>query len=228
MTIKDFMQLELRLIARNIRPKVLFSFGALILLALFFSPPEPKDSSFSLLMFSLLLTGSFSIYAQLWIAWDGSYFCLLMTSPNAVKSYIEAKFYLSFIYVLCLTLASLYYAFVTHLMGYLIPMFFYNAGINTYLMLFFSFYNIEKSNLWKDEILFEGIVPMQYVTSVLFYCLPLLLYFGFNHYFTNQIALWVIGGAGFISLILHRLILNFLVQKFVRRKKILLESYNTQ
>jgi hypothetical protein len=226
MTTRDFLQLELKLIKRNIRPKILLCFSIMAFTVLYSQPKEGQN----LLTFVLCLvaTGCFATYSQFWIGWDASYFEFLMSIPDTVKPYLVAKFFLNFAYVLLMTLIFLPFAYANGYILYLIVGSLYNASVSTYVMLYAALYNTGKLNLWKSEILFEGIVGAQYLGALIYFGLPIALILGCNYFFIPKITSLVFGSIGLIFLMLYEPIINILVSKFIKRKKMLLESYNAQ
>jgi hypothetical protein len=226
MTTKDFLILELKLIARNIRPKVLLCFSAMTFVIIR-SPPTENEHIMAILLFTFM-TGFFAVYTNFWIAWDSAYFMLLMSIPNSIEPYIESKFWINLVYASIMTLIFLPFSYIHGFVLHLIIAFVYNASISAYIMLYFALYNTEKLNLWKAEILFEGIVDTQYLASLVYFGFPIILNLGCHYLVSPKIALLIFGMIGFFSLMFYKPILNFLIIKFMKRKKILLESYNTQ
>jgi hypothetical protein len=227
MIIKDFLILELKLIARNIRPKVLLCFSVMIF-AIIRSPPTIEDGYILKSFLLTFVTSSFATYANFWITWDSAYFSLLMSLPNSIKPYIEAKFWMNFVFVSFMMLIFLPFSYIHGFTLYLIAGFLYNSSLSAYIMLYSALYNTEKLNLWKSEILFEGIVDTQYLGAFIYFCLPIILIIGCHYLFSPKIAIIIFSILGLFFLLLYNFILNLLIKKFIKRKKILLESYNTQ
>jgi hypothetical protein len=227
MSIKDLFKLEQKLILRNIRPKILLC--SLFLMLKLLSSPNIERYPFVKLMLFIFSTGSFFTYSQFWFAWDSTYFSLLMTIPNSIKAYIQAKFWFNFIYIMVISLVlSFFFNQIQDFFPYLIASLLYNVGVNTNLMLYAASFNLTKMNIWKVQIVFEGSNSAQFISTSLFLGLPTLLYAIISFLFSHQMALLSIGLFGFIALLFYKSIIIYLVNNLIKRKKILLESYNSQ
>lgn len=227
MLIKDLFKLEIKLILRNIRPKILLS--SIFLVPNLLTSSAGEHYPILKLATFIFSTGSFFTYSQFWLAWDSTYFNFLMTVPCLIKSYVEAKFWLNFIYaVMTSVILSLFFFQIHDFFLYLMVALLYNVGINSYLMLYSASFNVTKMNIWKSEVLFEGNNTPQFISTSLFLGFPSLLYATFNFLFSHQTTMLIIGVLGLFSLFCYKPVIEYLVKNLTKRKKILFESYNTQ
>src|SRR5690554_5620571 len=108
-----FLQLDLRLIRRNKRPRSMLMLSLVFVLygLLFYPNPSFADSTM-LVLVGIFVTGIFIInFGQFIPAWDGSYFSMLMAQDIPLKLYLESKIVLMYLSVLVLSVLSIPYVY---------------------------------------------------------------------------------------------------------------------
>ena len=168
--IAPFLQLDLKLLWRNKRPRSsIFILVIGLLYGLFFYP-NPMYSEFVWLyvFVGIFVTGIFMInFGQFIPAWDSGYYKLLMSQNVKYKEYLHSKYALMIMSSIIMFILSIPYVYfgwkilVVHF-GAMV----YNLGVNTYIMLYAGSFNRKKIDLTQRAAFnYQGTGAVQWLVG---------------------------------------------------------------
>lgn len=180
-----FLQNDIRLLVRNKRSKSTLFISLLFLCygLMFFKDIQVFEisSAFSLLIFSLIITGGFIFtFGQYVPSWDSAYYPLLMSQNIPYKSYLESKWRIMVVGGLITSLLSLLYLLMDIQLIYpLLAAIAYNLGINTQLALLTGAYIRTPIDLSQNKNIFGDRKAFNLQTMLMslpMFLLPILLF----------------------------------------------------
>ena len=230
--IGHLIQLDLQLIRRNKRPRILAImsiFFILYPLIIFQDGMKPELMSIAIFV-AIFTTGLFMInYGQFMLAWESSFFDFLRVRQISIKDYFESKFYLFSLSTLVALIISMLYGFIYPLL----PVFFvagalFNVGVTSFILMFTCTYNVKKIDLGKGAFLnWEGVGAAQFLIILPIMFLPMLIYWIGSKIGGMYIGLGIIAGLGIIGIMLKTPIINALAAQFERRKYIMTSGFKS-
>lgn len=225
------IQLEWRLILRNRRALLLLLLGGMLPMPLLFIAPavyalSPVQTSLLALAFT---SGAWLTYGTYLIAWEGSFFHLLMTLPISLRAYLQAKAWLLFLMCSLQTLIAVLISAVflgnsvTALLG---GAFLYNLGINLPITIFMGQFNLKKIDLETGSVIFTEQSGWNILYALLFFGPAMLLALFIHTYTSNTAIPLYFAGAGLLGIALCWPMFNHTVGCFERRRYELLNAYH--
>lgn len=223
------IQLDLQLIRRNKRPRIMATMSIFFLLYPLIVLQDGLDNKMGIAVFvAIFTTGLFMInYGQFMLAWESSFFDYLRVRNISIKEYFEGKYYLFGLSTIIALILSMLYAFIYPVL----PLFFvagalFNMGVSTYILMFTSTYNVRKIDLSKGAFMnWEGVGASQFLLIIPIMILPMLIYWLFSLWGGLYAGLGAISLIGVIGILLKEPILNALARQFERRKYIMTSSF---
>lgn len=214
---------ELKLITRNKRTRsalyITFFFS---LYGLIFYLNETYTSGFGWLLFvGIFMTGIFMInYGQFLVAWESAYFDGILTRSFSLYDYFKAKLWLLIFSCLIMYLLTLPYAFFGWKAFYInTASFFYNLGVNSFVLVFSSTYNRKRIDLDRGSAFnYQGTGAAQFVIVLPLILLPILIFQGFALLGEPYWGLFFLGVLGLIGLALSPYWLREIVKNFKEKK----------
>lgn len=204
--IAPFLQLDLKLIFRNKRPRatLLLSFIFLFYGLIFLNGGSGPNTSgeFSHVFLGIFITGIFMInFGQFIPAWDSGYYSLIMSQNIRVRNYLASKAgLLTFSVVVLTILATPYAYFGLKVLATIIACGLYNIGINIPLILFAGSFNRKKISLEKSPFMnYQGTGATQWLIALPLLLLPMGIWFAvkvFGGYYAASGALAAVGVVG--------------------------------
>lgn len=227
-----FLQLDIRLLWRNKRPRstVLLSFFFL-LYGLFFYSKSMDAGSSTLIFVGIFITGIFIInFGQFIPAWDSSYYSMLMAQNIPLKLYLDSKAMLMYISIVILTLLSTpYIYFGWHVFLVNIACAVYNMGVNVPVLLYFGSYNKKRIDMDKTPFFnYQGTGAAQWIVSIPLFLAPIILWAIISRLAdttTATIALAVLGGIG---ILLKNIVMAKIVKAYQQRKYTMIDGFKQQ
>jgi len=146
-----FLQLDLRMLWRNKRPRsTVFIVLIGLFYGLFFYPnPLYQDMPAMYVFVGIFVTGIFLInFGQFIPAWDSGYYKLLMSQNIPYKDYLQSKYLLmasSSFLMFVLSIPYVYFGWKVLLIHFAAMI--YNIGINTHVLLYAGSFNRKKSSM---------------------------------------------------------------------------------
>lgn len=225
-----FLQMELLQIARNKRPKTMLLMAVLILFYPFFSLEYLENGeSFSMVFLFTLMATTFPMatYGQFLIAWESSFFKLLMARRVPLMAYMKGKYYLFALFNVAAFCICLLYGLADIRMIPIVGVsFLVNMGITAYIILFFSSYNTRPVNPDKSAFMnWEGVGASQFLLVLPAFFLPVLIHLLLQWALGWQWGLAVLGMVGVAGMMLQRPIMQAVVRQLSRQKYVLVDAY---
>ncbi|WP_417290833.1 DUF5687 family protein [Corallibacter sp.] len=226
-----FVQLDLKLIWRNKRPKstvFLVIFGLLYGL-IFYPNPNYADKPWFYGFIGIFVTGIFLInFGQFVPAWDSGYYKMLMSQNIKYKQYLKSKFTLMSLSVVILFVLSIPYVYfgwkilLAHFAAAI-----YNIGINTHVILLGGSYNRKKIDLnQRAAFNYQGTGAVQWLIGLPLMILPLAI-FGVVYWLVNfEIACLVLVIIGVLGIVFHKKIMNVITKKYLASKYKMISAFS--
>ena len=205
--IGKLIEVEIKLILRNKRPKSVTVISFLFVAYGFILYPTTGTNAIALIIFGLIITGMFMLnYGQFLISWESAHFDGLLARNVQLKDYVRAKFYLFGVAVIISFILSLcYFMYGARVIAFNGAVALFNLGVTSWVVLFFSTFNPKKIDLSKSTFFnYQGTSSQQFLLMVPVMGLPILIYglgylvFGLNET-AGAITLAVFGLIGVIS-----------------------------
>ncbi|MBC9796915.1 hypothetical protein IBL28_13120 [Sinomicrobium sp. FJxs] len=180
--IAPFLQLDLKLIWRNKRPRstvwlaLLFvAYGLMI-----YPNPSNQDMPGWYVFVGVFISGVFMMnFGQFVPAWDSSYYSMMMAQNIPLKKYLSSKAALMTFSVVVLYLLSLPYVyFGWDILVLNTACALYNIGINIPVLLYTGGYNKKRIELDKSPFLnYQGTGAVQFIMILPLLILPVLIWY---------------------------------------------------
>lgn len=231
--IAPFLQLDLKLICRNKRPRttVFMSFIFLAYGLLIYTNPQHKDSSAFFVVVGILMTGIFMLnFGQFIPSWDSSYYGMMMSQNIPMKQYLASKAGLMSVSVVVLAiLTSPYLYFGWKILAINLSCAAYNLGVNIPVLLFAGSYNKKKIDLEKSPFMnYQGTGATQWIVGLPLLVFPSLLYYGMSTIFNSETAIIILGLLGVIGIGLRNFFIDKIAEGFRKRKYATIEGFKQQ
>ncbi|MFZ2284717.1 MAG: DUF5687 family protein [Lutibacter sp.] len=230
-TIAPFLQLDLKLLWRNKRPRSsIFILIIGLLYGLFFYPNPVYDNLEWLYVFvGIFVTGIFIInFGQFIPAWDSGYYKLLMSQNIKYKEYLNSKYSLmvmSSIIMFVLSIPYVYFGWKILMLHFAAMI--YNLGINTYIILLAGSFNRKKIDLTQRAAFnYQGTGAVQWLVGFPLLIVPVAIFYGTYKLigFEAGVANLIIFGA--IGIVFHQKIMRFIVSKYLQSKYVMINAFD--
>ena len=229
--IAPFMQLDLRLIWRNKRPKSsVFILVIGLLYGLFFYPnPQFQDSPMIYGFVGIFVTGIFLInFGQFIPAWDSGYYKMLMSQNIKYEQYLKSKYTLMIISVIIMFILSIPYVyFGWKILAAHFAAAIYNIGVNSYVIMLGGSFNRKKIDLnQRAAFNYQGTGAVQWIIGIPLMLLPAAI-FGLTSYFVNfNVALFVLILLGLTGIVFHQKLMKLITQKYLASKYQMINAFS--
>jgi hypothetical protein len=230
-TIAPFLQLDLKLLWRNKRPRSsIFILIIGLLYGLFFYPnPMYNDYEWLYVFVGVFVTGIFIInFGQFIPAWDSGYYKLLMSQNIKYKEYLNSKYSLmvmSSIIMFVLSIPYVYFGWKILLVHFAAMI--YNLGVNTYIILFAGSFNRKKIDLTQRAAFnYQGTGAVQWLVGFPLLFVPVAIFYapykliGFE---AGVATLIILGATG---IVFHQKLMNFIVKKYLKSKYTMINAFD--
>ncbi len=203
----EWINLEIKLILRNKRPRTILFLSAFFLLyGMIFYPQERyrEEQSWILFFVGIFTTGIFTInYGQFLFSWQGGHFDFITTRPVSLRDYIESKYWmLGSVIAVCFLLGIPYVYFGWKILFINTAMALYNIGVNTIVIMNMAMWKPKKIDLTKGATFnYEGVGAAQWLMGFPLLLGPYLLYLPFGltgHPTLGVIAIAMLGVLGIV------------------------------
>ena len=229
--VAPFMQLDLKLLWRNKRPKsTVWILLIGLLYGLFFYPnPQFGNMSWMFAFVGIFVTGIFLInFGQFIPAWDSGYYKLLMSQNIKYEQYLKSKFTLMALSVgvmFILSIPYVYFGWKILLAHFAAAV--YNIGINTHVIMYGGSFNRKKIDLnQRAAFNYQGTGAVQWIIGIPLMLLPLAI-FGLTYLFTNFIiGCIVLVVLGVVGIIFHQRLMDFITEKYTASKYKMIEAFD--
>jgi hypothetical protein len=231
--IAPFLQLDLKLIWRNKRPRttVFISFIFLLYGLMIYNNPLYNDVSFIYVVVGILMSGIFMInFGQFIPSWDSSYFGMILSQNITFRKYLDSKVGLmSFSVVVLALLTTPYVYFGWNVLATNLACALYNLGINIPVLMFAGSFNVKRIDLEKSPFMnYQGTGAAQWIVGLPLFLIPGLIFFIFSELFNIETAIIAIAAIGFIGLLFRNTLMNFITKGYQTRKYATLNGFKQQ
>jgi hypothetical protein len=229
--IAPFLQLDLKLLWRNKRPRSsIFILVIGLLYGLFFYPNPVYKEFVTLFVFvGIFVTGIFMInFGQFIPAWDSGYYKLLMSQNIKYKEYLNSKFSLmvmSAIIMFILSIPYVYFGWRILLIHFAAMI--YNLGVNTYVLLYAGSFNRKRIDLTQRAAFnYQGTGAVQWLISFPLLLIPMLFFYlpyKFINFEAGIITMIVLGGLG---IVFHHRLMRMITEKYLASKHKMISAFD--
>ncbi len=231
--IAPFLQLDLKLIWRNKRPRttVFMSFIFLLYGLMIYSNPSRNGESFLFVVIGILMSGIFMInFGQFIPSWDSSYFGMILSQNITFRKYLDSKVGLmSFSVVVLALLTTPYVYFGWNVLATNLACALYNLGINIPVLMFAGSFNVKRIDLEKSPFMnYQGTGAAQWIVGLPLFLIPGIIFFIFSELFNIETAIIAIAAIGFIGLLFRNTLMNFITKGYQTRKYATLNGFKQQ
>jgi len=231
--IAPFLQLDLKLIWRNKRPRttVFMSFIFLLYGLMIYANPRHNEISFIHIPIGLLMSGIFMVnFGQFIPSWDSGYYGMMMSQNIPFRKYLDSKVGLMSFSVVVLALLTTPYAyFGWNVLGANLACAVYNLGINIPVLMFAGSFNKKRIDLEKSPFMnYQGTGATQWIVGLPLFFIPGLLFYGFSEIFNPETGVIAIAAIGFIGLLCRNFIMNTITKGYQTRKYATLNGFKQQ
>jgi hypothetical protein len=218
----NLMQVEIKLILRNKRPRSLLFISLIFLLyGLMFYQKQNMENYFILTITGLILTSAFAInYGQFLFSWESSFFDGYMANKISAYNYIKSKYLLLFISCIVTFILTLPYALISYKIALInLAMLLFNLGFTIIAMLVIRTFNSAYIDLGRSQFMnYQGTSASQFIIVVPLIILPLIVYFilklsGIDQYYFHALAI-----IGLTGIIFNKYLLQIVVKQFLKRR----------
>lgn len=229
--IAPFMQLDLKLLWRNKRPKSsVWMLGLGLMYGLFFYPqPMYQDMVWLYAFIGIFVTGIFLInFGQFIPAWDSGYYKMLMSQNIKYEQYLKSKYTLMTLSVIILFVLSIPYVYfgwkilLAHFAAAV-----YNIGVNTYVILLGGSYNRKKIDLnQRAAFNFQGTGAVQWIIGLPLMILPMLIFALFYYVINFEAGIAALIILGLAGIVFHQKLMSFITEKYLDSKYKMIDAFN--
>jgi hypothetical protein len=229
--IAPFLQLDLKLLWRNKRPRssIFFLVIGLLYGLLFYPNPTYKEMVIMYIFVGIFTTGIFMInFGQFIPAWDSGYYKLLMCQNIKYKEYLNSKYSLmliSAIVMFILSIPYVYFGWRILLINFAAMI--YNIGVNSYVLLYAGSFNRKKIDLTQRAAFnYQGTGAVQWLVGIPLLLVPMGIFYlsykvvGFE---AGLLTLIILGGLG---IIFHQKIMKFITKQYLNSKYKMINAFD--
>jgi hypothetical protein len=222
--IGEMINVEVKLILRNKRPKNILYLSAFFLLygLIFYTNEKYMDGMSGMLLFvGIFITGIFMInYGQLLFSWQGGHYDFTLTRPVSMRQYVESKYWLlSVVTIVCFVLSTPYLYFGWKILFVHLAMMLFNMGVNVFVILNIAMWDPKKVDLRKGVTFnYEGVGLAQWIMSIPILAGPYVFFVPFSMMGKPEFGIVAVGLAGIVGIIFRRKLIDLTTKRLTDRK----------
>lgn len=225
-----YLQLDLKLIWRNKRPKTAI-YMSLLLLGyglMFYTNDTYQDIPGFFVFVGIFMTGIFMMnFGQFVPAWDASYYPLMMSQNIPMNKYLNAKAGLitfSVVVLAILTTPYVYFGWRIFVLNLVCAV--YNIGINIPLLLYVGSFNKKRIDLDKSPFMnYQGTGAAQWLVGIPLMAIPVLLFWVFYKLISYEAGMAFLFILGVMGLLLRNQAIDFIAEVYKRKKYAMIEGF---
>jgi hypothetical protein len=229
-SIAPFLQLDLKLLWRNKRPRssIFILLLGLLYGLVFYPNPVYQDMMPMFVFVGIFVTGIFMInFGQFIPAWDSGYYKLLMSQNVKYFDYLNAKFSwmaMSAVIMFVLSIPYTYFGWKILIIHFAAMV--YNIGVNGYVLLFAGSFNKKSIDLTQRAVFnYQGTGAVQWLVGVPLMLLPILFFYipyKFIGFEAGIFTLIILGGIG---IVLHQKLMRIITKRYVKTKHRMIQDF---
>lgn len=222
--IGEMINVEVKLILRNKRPRNILYLSAFFLLygLIFYTNDKYMEGISGILLFvGIFITGIFMInYGQLLFSWQGGHYDFTLTRPVSMRQYVESKYWLlSVVTIICFVLSTPYLYFGWKILFVHLAMMFFNLGVNVFVILNLAMWDPKKVDLKKSVTFnYEGVGVAQWIMSIPILLGPYVFFLPFSLMGHSELGIIAVGLAGIIGIIFRGKLIDLTTRRLAERK----------
>lgn len=228
--IAPFLQLDLKLIWRNKRPRsLLFMLIIGLLYGLIFYPnPAYEEMLPIFILVGTFVTGIFLItFGQFIPAWDSGYYKLLMSQNIKYKEYLNSKYSLMIISAIALFVLSIPYVYfgwriiIIHFTAMV-----YNIGVNSYVLLYAGSFNRKKIDLSQRAAFnYQGTGAVQWLVGIPLLIGPMAIFYVPYAFIGFEAGIGFLVFLGVLGIVLHKKLMKRITGIYLKSKYKMIQSF---
>lgn len=222
--IGEMINVEVKLILRNKRPKNILYLSAFFLLygLIFYTNKKYMEDMPGILLFvGIFITGIFMInYGQLLFSWQGGHYDFTLTRPVSMRQYVESKYWLlTCVTIVCFVLSTPYLYFGWKILFIHLAMTLFNMGINVFVILNLAMWDPKKVDLKKGVTFnYEGVGAAQWIMSIPILLGPYIFFLPFSFMGQPELGIAAVGLAGVVGIIFRGKLIDLTTRRLAERK----------
>ena len=229
--IAPFLQLDLKLLWRNKRPRSsIFMLVIGLLYGLIFYPNPTYQNLTPMFVFvGIFVTGIFMInFGQFIPAWDSGYYKLLMSQNIKYKQYLNSKFSLMAISAIIMFVLSVPYVyFGWKILAIHFAAMIYNIGINSHVLLFGGAFNRKKIDLTqKAAFNYQGTGAVQWLIGFPLLLIPMLFFYLPYKFINFEAGIITLIILGVIGIVFHQKLMVFINKQYLKSKYKMINAFD--
>ena len=230
----EWMNIEVKLILRNKRPRNILFLSAFFLLygLIFYTNKSYTEEMPAFLLFiGIFITGIFMInYGQFLFSWQGGHLDFTLTQPISMREFVESKYWLlSTITIVCFLLSIPYVYFGWKILLIHFAAVLFNLGINIFVLLNMAMWEPKKIDLKKGAAFnYQGVGAAQWLMGIPVILGPYLIYLPFSLMGYPNAGLVAIGGVGLIGIAFSKQLLNLTTKRLIEKKYSMAASFRKE
>lgn len=227
----EWINLELKLILRNKRPRTLLFLTALFLLygLIFYGNPlYTKEMPGFLLFVGIFVTGVFMInYGQYLYSWQGTHLDFTLTKPVSLQEFISSKYWLlATVSVICFLLTIPYVFFGWRILLINGVMLLFNIGVNIFIIMNLAMWSPKKIDLTKGGAFnVQGVGAAQWVMGLPIFLGPYIFYLPFSFAGYPLMGILAVGFVGLMGIIFRPYLIGVTAKRIQQRKHTIAEGF---
>ena len=229
--IAPFLQLDLKLLWRNKRPRSsIFMLVIGLLYGLIFYPNPTYQNLTPMFVFvGIFVTGIFMInFGQFIPAWDSGYYKLLMSQNIKYKQYLNSKYSLMAISAIIMFVLSIPYVyFGWEILAIHFAAMIYNIGINSHVLLFGGAFNRKKIDLTqKAAFNYQGTGAVQWLIGFPLLLIPMLFFYLPYKFINFEAGIITLIILGVIGIVFHQKLMVFINKQYLKSKYKMISAFD--
>ena len=228
--VAPFLQLDLKLLWRNKRPRSsVFIVIIGLFYGLFFYPnPIYQEWTAMFVFVGIFVTGIFMInFGQFIPAWDSGYYKLLMTQNVKYKEYLNSKYTLMLVSAIAMFILSIPYVYfgwkilLIHFAAMV-----YNIGINSYILLYAGSFNRKKIDLSQRAAFnYQGTGAVQWIVGFPLLFIPMIFFYIPYKFINFESGIATLIVLGIIGIVFHQKLMIFITKKYFDSKYKMINAF---
>lgn len=228
--IAPFLQLDLKLLWRNKRPRSsIFILALGLLYGLIFYPNPAYQGMIPMFVFvGIFVTGVFMInFGQFIPAWDSGYYKLLMSQNIKYKEYLNSKYSLmlaSAVIMFILSIPYVYFGWNILLIHFAAMV--YNIGINSYVLLYAGSFNRKKIDLTQRAAFnYQGTGAVQWIVGFPLLFIPMIFFYIPYKFINFESGIATLILLGVIGIVFHQKLMTIITKKYFDSKYKMINAF---
>ena len=228
--IAPFLQLDLKLLWRNKRPRSsIFILALGLLYGLIFYPNPAYQGMIPMFVFvGIFVTGVFMInFGQFIPAWDSGYYKLLMSQNIKYKEYLNSKYSLmlaSAVIMFILSIPYVYFGWNILLIHFAAMV--YNIGINSYVLLYAGSFNRKKIDLTQRAAFnYQGTGAVQWIVGFPLLFIPMIFFYIPYKFINFESGIATLILLGVIGIVFHQKLMTIITKKYFASKYKMINAF---